>query len=231
MKPKHTRLTAEELLKQRERDPEYCAQMQQLAEQRGVARAKYREAAAPLMAELAASGYEAESLDVLAQSKAYKDAIPLLIKWLPKMASFPVKQSIIKALSVDWAGPDAVTALLSEFRSAPDSANAGLKWAIGNALEVLASDDFFDEYVNLAQDKRHGIARQILVSALGKMENPKAVDVLLGFLDDEEVVGHALIGLKKLKAKEARPQIELLLNHPKAWIRKAAKEALVRMKS
>ncbi len=65
---------------------------------------------------------------------------------------------------------------------------------------------------------------------LGKMKDPKAVDVLLGLLDDEEVVGHALIGLKRLNAQKARPHIEPLMKHPKAWIRKAAMEALVKMR-
>jgi HEAT repeat protein len=187
------------------------------------------DAVGPLMADLLASGYEVNSLDVIAQSPVYKGAVPILIKWLPKMTNFRVKQSIVRALSASWAGPSAVAALLTEFRSAPDSANGGLKWAIGNALEVLASDEFFDEYVKLVQERHHGIARQMVVSALGKMKNPKAGDVLLGLLNDEEVVGQALVGLKKLNAKEARPQIELLLKHPKPWIRKVAKEALVKM--
>jgi len=231
MKPKHTRITAEELLRQREGDPLYCAQMQNLAKQKAATSAKFMEAAAPLMAELAATGYEVESLEVIPQSRSHKDAVPILIKWLPKVASFPVKQSIIRALSVSWAGRDAVNALLTEFHSTSGSSTVGLKWAIGNALEVLASDEFFDAYVKVAQEKHHGIARQMVVSALGKMKNPKAVNVLLGLLGDEEVVGHALIGLKKLKAKEARPQIEPLLNHSKAWIRKAAKETLARIES
>jgi HEAT repeat protein len=203
--------------------------MQELEKRRVAARDEYMEAAAPLMAELMSSGYEVGSLEVLAQSKIYKDAVPILVKWLPDTTNLRVKESIVRALSVPWAKPHAVAALLAEFRCTPDSAKTGLKWTIGNALEVLATDDVFEDIVELVQDKRHGTARQMLVSALGKMKNPRAVDVLVGLLDDDEVVGHALIGLKKLKAKQARIHIERLVNHPKAWVRKEAKQALAKI--
>jgi hypothetical protein len=188
-------------------------------------------AVAPLMAELAASGYEIESLDVLAQSKAFKNAIPILVKWLPEITNPRVKESIARTLSVPWSGPDVVKVLLTEFRTTSDSNNAGLKWAIGNTLEAIVDDESFDEIVELVCDKRHGSGRKMLVAALGKMKNPRAVDVLIGLLDDEEVVGHALIGLKKLKAQQARIHIERLINHPKAWVRKEAKQALVKMEA
>jgi HEAT repeat protein len=48
-------------------------------------------------------------------------------------------------------------------------------------------------------------------------------------LGDADVVGHAVIGLGKLRASRARPQVEALLRHEKAWIRRAAKTALGRM--
>lgn len=94
---------------------------------------------------------------------------------------------------------------------------------------MLASDEVFEEIVQLVQDKKHGKAREMLAMALGKMKNPKAVDVLMSLLNDEVVVGHALIGLRKLKAGKARTLIEPLLHHPKAWVRKEAKHALKKM--
>ena len=224
--PRRKPITARELLKQREQDPEYRAQMQELEKQRIAAAKEWNEAAAPLMAELLSSGYDVKSLDVLAGSDACKDAVPILVKWLPKIVNPRVKQSIVRALTVSWARPGAVAALLTEFRNTPDSANTGLKWAIGNALEVMASDEIFDDIVKLAQDKRHGTARQMLAIALGKMKNPRAVDVLICLLDDDDVVGHALTALRKLKSKQAQSHIVRLINHPNAWVRKVAKQAL-----
>jgi hypothetical protein len=227
--PRRKPMTAQELLKQRGKDPEYKAQMQELEKQRIAAEKEWNEAAAPLMAELSSSGYNVKSLDALARSDTYKDAVPILVKWLPKMVNPRVKQSIVRALSVSWARPGAVAALLTEFCNTPDSSSTSLKWAIGSALEKLASDEIFDDIARLVQDKRHGTARQMLAIALGKMKNPKAVDVLICLLDDDDVVGQALTGLKKLKAKRARTQIERLVNHPNAWVRKQASQALIKI--
>jgi hypothetical protein len=226
---KGIKMTARELLKQRAQDPVYKAQMEELEKQRTAAAEEYNEAVAPLTAELLSAGFSVKSLDALARSDKYRDAFPILVKWLPKITDLRVKESIVRALSVSWAKPYAVKALIAEFRKTPDSANRGLKWAIGNALEVLAGDEIFEDLVKLVQDKRHGIARQMLVMALGKMKNPNAVDVLIGLLGDDDVVGHTLSSLKKLNAKRAYTHIIRLTNHPNSWVRKVAKQTLVRL--
>ena len=65
--------------------------------------------------------------------------------------------------------------------------------------------------------------------ALGNMKDPRAVDVLIELLEDEEVAGHALLALGKLKSSKAKPYIEPFLGHPKAWVRKEAKRALAKI--
>lgn len=226
---KGIKMTARELLKQRAQDPVYKAQIEGLEKQRTAAAEEYNAAVAPLTAELLSAGFSVKSLDALARSDKYREAFPILVKWLPKITDLRVKESIVRALSVSWAKPYAVKALIAEFRKTPDSANRGLKWAIGNALEVLAADEIFEDIVKLVQDKRHGIARQMLVMALGKMKNPNAVDVLIGLLGDDDVVGHALSSLKKLNAKRAYTHIIRLTNHPNSWVRKVTKQTLVRL--
>ena len=125
-----------------------------------------------------------------------------------------------------WAKPIAARPLIREFLKAPDSEEFGLKWAIGNALSVVADDSVFDDIVALVKDKRHGRAREMLAVALANMKNPKAVDVLIELLDDEEIAGHALSALRKLAPPEAREAIEPFVNHPKTWVRNEAKRAL-----
>ena len=93
-------------------------------------------------------------------------------------------------------------------------------------MEILASEEFFDKIVDLVREKRHGVARQMLAIALGGMKNPKAVDVLIDLLDDDDIVGHALISLKKLKARQARTPVLKKRNHSNAWVRQQAKRAL-----
>jgi HEAT repeat protein len=107
-----------------------------------------------------------------------------------------------------------------------DPSGTALKWAIGNALSVVADDHVFNEIVGLIKDKSHGRAREMLAVALGNMKDPRAVDVLVRLLADEEVAGHALIALGKLRATQSRPQVEAFLSHQKSWVRQEAKRAL-----
>ena len=65
--------------------------------------------------------------------------------------------------------------------------------------------------------------------ALGSMQNPLAVDLLIQLLDDEELAGHAIMRLGQLIAKRSRPHIEGFLSHPKAWVRREAKRALAKI--
>lgn len=53
--------------------------------------------------------------------------------------------------------------------------------------------------------------------------------VLLALLDDEDVAAYAVMGLGKLKAREARPAVERFLDHPESWVRKEAKRALAKL--
>jgi HEAT repeat protein len=179
-------------------------------------------------ARYAASG-NVESIDELRRSGThYEAAIPLLLKWLPLVVESAVKDSIVRALSVPWAKQAAARPLISQFQAVPESA-ASLKWTIGNALAVVADDDVFNGIAELARDKRNGKSREMLAVALGNMRNPPAVDVLIELLEDDEVAGHALMGLANLKARRARPYIERFLNHPKAWVRKEASKALAKL--
>jgi HEAT repeat protein len=69
----------------------------------------------------------------------------------------------------------------------------------------------------------------MLAVALGNMRDPRAVDVLVELLDDEEIAGHALMALGKLKARAAMPAIRRFLEHPKPWFRKEAERALAKI--
>jgi HEAT repeat protein len=106
---------------------------------------------------------------------------------------------------------------------------AGIKWAIGNALSVVADDRVFEQLAAIAEDKRHGHDREMVALALGNMKDPRAVDVLVRLLDDDQVAGHAIMALGKLRARGVRSKIEPFLDHPKTWVRREARKALKRM--
>src|SRR5262249_28304909 len=133
------------------------------------------------------------------------------------------------ALSDRWAKPIAAPALIEEFIRADDSSSGRLRWTIANALEVVADDSVFDDIVRLLRDKKCGKARQMLALALGNMKRRDAVLVLTELLQDDEVAGHAIIALGKLKAKEARSAVEPFLHRGKAWVCKEARRAIKKM--
>ncbi len=190
--------------------------------------AKAKEINAPVVAELQQAGFPVEVVEDLYHMRLdYRDAIPILLRWLPFVEDHGLKQTIARALSVRWAKPVAAKALIEEFPKAPP--DSALKWAIGNALSVVADDAVFDELVALATDKRHGKSREMVVVALGNMRNPSAADILIELLDDEEVAGHAIVALRKLAPKRARPHLEKFLSHPKTWVRNEAKAALAKI--
>lgn len=209
-----------------ERDPEFLARQRQQEEDRRRSVESYRTAARDVLADLAATGFKVEAIgDLRRHGTPYREAIPVLMRWLPRMQEAAVKEDIVRTLSVPWAA-DAAPLLIAEFERAEDATGTGLRWAIGNALEVLANDDIADDLIRLATERRYGRAREMLVVGLGKLKDPRVTDVLLKLLADDEVVGHAVIALGKLRAKTARSHIEPLLSHPKPWVRKEAKKAL-----
>jgi HEAT repeat protein len=217
--------TAAELMAELNQKPEFVARQRELAERTRRNVQEYGEAAAPLLAELAAAGFVVQSVSELHQKRInYESVVPILVKWLPLIANPRVKESIVRALSVPFA-QEAAPLLVEEFRRV-DSEPSGLKWAIGNALDVVANDAVLDEMIDLAKDKHHGKAREMLVSGLGNIKNRRVVPILIDLLADEEVFVNAIMGLAKLGAASARSSLEPFLKHPKPYVRKEAKKAI-----
>jgi len=194
-------------------------------------RARYGADAGPLIEELRRLGLDVRTVgELYNHALPYRSALPALLDWLPRVENPIVKEDIVRALSVPWArGTDAAMLLVSEFERADDPHGTGLRWAIGNAIEATADDRIASEMLRLATDARYGRAREMVVFGLGKLKDPRIPAVLLQLLDDEQVVGHALGAVARLKATVARARVESLLNHPKPWVRKEAKKALVRL--
>lgn len=204
----------------REREHERLAQV-----------ARNRLDAAPIVEALRCIGFEVETVaDLFNKKLSYKAAIPILLDWLQRITNTDVKEDVVRALAVKWAkGTEAPKILVAQFEQAEDPTGTGLRWAIGSALEVLADDVIADHLIKFATDRRYGMARQMVVVGLGKLKDRRVVDVLLNLLADEEVVGHAVKALGKQRAIIARSRIEMLLKHPKPWVRKEAKKALASM--
>ena len=113
-----------------------------------------------LLDELAEVGFPVVSLTELRTSGVrYRAAVPVLLWWLPVMSDRRVKEELVRALSVPWARPVAALPLIAEFGRVDervDPTGTGLRWAIGNALSVVADDSVFDELVRLVEVSHPG---------------------------------------------------------------------------
>lgn len=159
-----------------------------------------------------------------------KTAIPILVDLLDVVTDPKTKEGMVRALSIRDAKPFATARLIEEFRKTTVSSDVSpLKWTIGNAIHVLADDTVYNEIRELTMNRDHAGDRKMIVLALGKMKNPDAVDVAISLLDDDDVAGHALAALARLRAPRSRPFIEPFLNHPRTWWRNEAKKALKRI--
>jgi PBS lyase HEAT-like repeat-containing protein len=226
-------VTAAELKAKLEADPEWRARMEAKERELRPIIERNREAAAPVIADLIAAGFYVHSIgDLYNQRLDYRRAIPILVEWLPRIDNPDVKEDIVRALSVKWTPREVAGIMIAEYRKGAPS-HTPWRWAIGNALTVLATDAVFDEIVELARDRHYGRSRGPVVESLGNMKNDRAVDVLLELLDDPElsVSLPAVRALGKLgpRARRARAKLEPFAKRPEAWVRKDALKALKRI--
>jgi hypothetical protein len=190
------------------------------------ARAINKQASMPIISDLAKLGYEIEWIsDLYSKKMVYKSAIPVLLYWVERIDNPDIKETLIRTLSVRWAKPDAAPILIKEYKKL-ELGYSTLKWTIGNALLVVADDKVLPDLAEIALNKDHGKAREMVVLALGNIKKPEAVDVLIALLSDDEVSGFSIMALGKLKVEKAYPLIEPFLYSPKTWIRKEASRAL-----
>lgn len=217
--------SAAELMAELRADPEFVAKQRAQEQARRENVERYRAAAQPVVDELRSLGFDVHAIGELRRTgRPYPEAVPSLIRWLPKVEDSAVKEDIVRSLSVPWA-TEAASTLVAEFERVDD----GVRWAIGNALDVVADDCVFEGVRQIALDRTCGRTREMVVVALGNMSKERALPVLLQLLRDDQVAGHAVMGLGRLADPAAASDIEPFLEHPKPWIRTEAKKALARM--
>ena len=189
-----------------------------------------------LIEDLESVGIKIQDLSDLVNMKGtYPAAIPVLLDWLAKIETVPaqdrgkLREMLVRSLSVPKARGVAGPQLVDEFRQVEDPTGLGARWVIANALSVVADESIFDDLVELASDPSYGRGREMLMLAIAQTKDARAVQALVRMLDDNDLSGHAIAALGKLRAREARPEIERFLAHPEPWVRTEAKRALARM--
>jgi hypothetical protein len=215
---------------------------------------RYLAIAGPMLNELTGIGYQIDTLDDLRhQGRSWKAALPVLLRWLPKIDDPSVKESIVRCLSVPWIGRQATAELIEEFTKYapmfPEAPNpwvgnqlrelseeekkAGpyfnLAWAIGNALSIVSVEGFEDQIIQLCRNRKYGAARQMLILGLGRFGSSEAEQTAVESLNDDQVQLHAIGALAKMKSKRALFELEKLLTDKRAAVRKEARKAITKI--
>lgn len=167
--------------------------------------------------------------DLVNTNQPYPTAVPILIDFLEKgIDDIVTKEGVIRALGVKEAIGKANPVLLEEYGKV-DKSQMLLRWAIGNTIHTIITNDDVEGILPIVTNKENGMSRQMFVAALGKVKSEKVEDTLIHLLDDEEVTAHSLDALGRMRSQKAKEKISILIDHPKTLIRKAAQKALKRI--
>lgn len=180
-----------------------------------------------LFSELRAAGYDVESEnDFLTAKVIPPDAVRVMLRHLMVVSDSGLQDSLVRGLTAKRVRlvPEAAPTLIKLFRR--EDCPLFLRWTIGNALSEIADERVMDDLIQIVQNKEYGMSRQMCAVALGQFAEPRVISTVISGLEDDEIVGHCVIALGKLRSADATPHLQRMAAHPKAWVRAEAKRAL-----
>ncbi|MFG2039933.1 HEAT repeat domain-containing protein [Dactylosporangium sp. NPDC048998] len=175
--------------------------------------------------------------DLVNTTERYPAAIPILMAWLNRVDELPsddarerLREGLIRSLSTRDARPVAGPLMVRQFRTVSLDP---VRWAVGNAIAIVADSTVFADVVDLVREPSYGTARQMPVDALprigGRANRSTVIEILVDLLSDDDVVLHAISAVRRIRAANARPALERLLDHERDTIRRRAQQALGRL--
>jgi hypothetical protein len=193
--------------------------------------ADHKRLAGPLLNELAAAGFQVDTIsDLPRQYPDYSLAVPTLLKWLPLMTDARVKDAIVATLGLRRMRSAIAPVLLEQFRMLSQEPYHFAKWQIGATVERIADDTMFDQIALILKDTTHADSREMLAVSLGKMKRraPDAIRLLDNLLSEGDLPGHAMAAIRRLSGTAARANVERYLTSKNSWLRSEAKKTIAK---
>jgi hypothetical protein len=188
-------ITAAEHMAQLQKDPEWVKRNAESEARLTERQEQFRKEEAVLLAELSNVGFNLESVwDFVNTADKYPGAIPVLLRHLSLPYHKRIKEGIIRALTVNSAGPDVLRELIRHFREETDDRGNSLKWVLGNAISEVATPADAETIIALAIDPAHGRARDLIIGeCLPRVVKDKVRlrEVLKLLMQDEQMEPHA----------------------------------------
>lgn len=151
--------------------------------------------------------------------------VAIVLKYIVEVDDESDKEVLVRCLGVKGF-TEATDTLIREFHS---STNTSYKWAIGNTLSIIGDPNSLSQLEEIAQDVRHGITRQMVVIAIGKLKNNSSIPLLVRLLNDEEVAGHAIMALSNFNDPSLLPYVRPFTDNRAKWISREAQKMIKKL--
>jgi hypothetical protein len=173
------------------------ARQRQQEEERLKREAEYRLAEAPLVSELRAAGFQVQSAwDLVNTPGSYPKAVPILLAHLPRPYPAAVREGIARALAVPDTRAPGWNLLTRLYIDEPEPRVRG---GLAAAIAAAADDEVIGDVIALVRDARHGSSRVLLLSALQRSADPRALAALMDLGNDPDLIKEIQVILRRLK--------------------------------
>jgi hypothetical protein len=175
-------ITAAELLSALNKDPQWLKQNSSIRAKDKLVEDLLAENERPIITALADIGCNVESVwDLVNSNSSYSHAIPVLVEHLGKPYYERTREGIVRALTVVEARGAVARQLLDELKRQPIAQRnllvlesietdilpkGDVRWALANAMTVVADKSMVDEISALASDIRYADVKERLNKAL-----------------------------------------------------------------
>jgi hypothetical protein len=193
------RITTAEHMALLRQNPEWVARNAAIEARLKERQEQFRREQAQLLADLTVIGIGIESVwDLVNTAEKYPAAIPVLLRHLTLPYHKRIKEGIIRALTVNYAGPEVLRELIKQFCEQTDNSPNSLKWVLGNAISEVAMPTDAETVIALATDPRHGEARDLITQRLPRVVKNKARlnEVLQHLMRDNQTEKYARLAAR-----------------------------------
>jgi hypothetical protein len=123
---------------------------------------------APLLADLRRVGYAAQSVwDFVNSSQSYPQAIPVLLEHMHRPYSLRIHEGILRSLAVVEARGEPAATLVFDALKAATGKHRDIRWAMANALAMIADDRHGEALIQLSGDPDYAdVSRTLKVAGV-----------------------------------------------------------------
>jgi hypothetical protein len=192
-------ITAAEHMALLKKNPEWVARNAETEAELLQREKEFKILEAPVLSDLKNIGIQIESVwELVNIADKYPAAIPVLLRHVALPYHKRIKEGIIRALTVNYAGPEVLRELIKQFCEQTDNGPNSLKWVLGNAISEVATPADAETVIALAMDASHGDSRDLITQRLPRVVKNKArlSEVLQHLMRDKQTEQYARLAAR-----------------------------------